>query len=480
MKKVLLLLTLIGSVAYSQQTVQISSAEYQLLKDQGSLDPQTHYVFTDPSLPTNIQYSMAPQKNGVCNCMVPLDSTFTLAMLPNDDLSSDPIALPFNFDFYGVQYDTVIINNNGNVSFLAPYYNFVPNAFPDATFNMIAPFWADVDTRSANGGQVWYKVTPSAMIVIWNQVGYFAMHEDMLATFQLIISDGSDPLVPTGNNVSFCYDDMTWTTGDASGGIGGFGGSAATVGVNIGDGVNFFQVGQFDTSGVSFDGPYAGNDGVDFLDGQEVYFNVQGAASSNTPPLLISSAICDTIDVYTGDTLVKSTVGSVEFTFALATPESNQVLNNSITCSAPDAIVYTANTVTPEFVSYDCVFTADGLSPGFYTVTITSTDNGIPVGITTKEITLQVIYDESLAANELHNTTFTVFPNPTTGEVTVKLNESIASAQVVVTDFTGKTMLTQTIDQLTTLNVSSLAQGSYIVSIISNEAPIAKQVIVKQ
>lgn len=62
----------------------------------------------------------------------------------------------------------------------------------------------------------------------------------------------------------------------------------------------------------------------------------------------------------------------------------------------------------------------------------------------------------------------------------MKLNEVISSAEVAVTDLSGEMMLTQAIDQLTTVDVSHLAQGSYIVSIISNEAPIAKQVVVKQ
>ena len=37
----------------------------------------------------------------------------------------------------------------------------------------------------------------------------------------------------------FNYAKLTWVTGDASGGSGGFGGTAAMVGINAGDGVNF-------------------------------------------------------------------------------------------------------------------------------------------------------------------------------------------------------------------------------------------------
>ena len=37
----------------------------------------------------------------------------------------------------------------------------------------------------------------------------------------------------------FNYAKLTWVTGDASGGSGGFGGTGAMVGINAGDGVNF-------------------------------------------------------------------------------------------------------------------------------------------------------------------------------------------------------------------------------------------------
>ena len=37
----------------------------------------------------------------------------------------------------------------------------------------------------------------------------------------------------------FNYAKLTWVTGDASGGFGGFGGTPAMVGINAGDGMNF-------------------------------------------------------------------------------------------------------------------------------------------------------------------------------------------------------------------------------------------------
>ena len=66
---------------------------------------------------------------------------------------------------------------------------------------------------------------------------------------QLIITDGNDPIITPGNNVQFCYKDMQWTTGAASQGVNGFGGTPATVGVNRGNGVDYIQIGRYDQAG---------------------------------------------------------------------------------------------------------------------------------------------------------------------------------------------------------------------------------------
>lgn len=141
---------------------------------------------------------------------------------------------------------------------------------------MIAAFWADIDTRGAGSGLCWYKIESNRLIVTWESVGYFAANDDLLSTFQLIITDGTDPVVGINNNVAFSYDDMQWTTGDLSGGVGGFGGTPATVGVNKGDGVTFVQVGRFDHEGVDWDGADGNNDGVSYLDGRLYKFNACG------------------------------------------------------------------------------------------------------------------------------------------------------------------------------------------------------------
>jgi len=50
------------------------------------------------------------------------------------------------------------VNNNGHISFDQPISSFNPISF-DAYFTspLIAPYWADVDTREEGAGTVWYR-----------------------------------------------------------------------------------------------------------------------------------------------------------------------------------------------------------------------------------------------------------------------------------------------------------------------------------
>jgi hypothetical protein len=192
----------------------------------------------------------------------------------NDDSSTGSIPLSFDFCFYGTNHDHVYINNNGNLSFQGPYSTYTPTGFPVTGYAMTASFWADIDTRNSGSGVVYYKSEPHRLIVIWDRVGYYSSQVDKRNTFELVITDGTDPAVGVGKNVGFSYGDMQWTTGSASGGVGGFGGSPATVGVNMGDGTNYALVGRFDHDGVDYDGPGGHADGISYLDDRTYTFGV--------------------------------------------------------------------------------------------------------------------------------------------------------------------------------------------------------------
>lgn len=215
--------------------------------------------------------------------LVPFDSNdttgWTQSMNPNDDGSSALIQLGFDFCFYEVNRPSLYINNNGNVSFSGPIGTFTATGFPAAGFDMIAPFWADVDTRNttnADTNLVWHRTVAgsagSIFVVTWDSVGVYNRNNSLRNTFQLLLAANANEF-GAGLNAAFSYGDMNWTTGTASG---GFGGVAATVGINNGDGVRFDQIGRFDQPGMFYGGGGANppaTSGVDYLDGRDYFFD---------------------------------------------------------------------------------------------------------------------------------------------------------------------------------------------------------------
>lgn len=94
------------------------------------------------------------------------------------------------------------VNNNGDLSFTTRVSTFTPQAFPlSGNLQLIAPYWADVDTRGT--GSVWYRETTdpqlltrarneiqsafidqarfsptSLFIATWDHVGYYNRRTD--------------------------------------------------------------------------------------------------------------------------------------------------------------------------------------------------------------------------------------------------------------------------------------------------------------
>lgn len=177
----------------------------------------------------------------------------------NDDGSTGPVAMGFTINFYGNTRSTLFVNNNGNVTFDSALGTFTP--FPITTTNreILAPFFADVDTRPAASGKAQYGAGTvggnAAFGVSWRGVGYFGNHTDKLNTFQLVIIDRSDR--NAGDfDFEFNYDSMQWETGDASGGVGGLGGSSARAGYanGSGDPGTFFELAGSAVNGALIDG----------------------------------------------------------------------------------------------------------------------------------------------------------------------------------------------------------------------------------
>lgn len=344
-----------------------------------------------PAMSPLAQGQTCPQLAGSELC-VPLDGSFAEVAFGgncgrNDDGSAQIALSRWEFDFYGAPWSEVYVNNNGNVSFGSPFGTFSSSGFPVNGFPMVAPFWGDVDTRADSGidGVVWFRQWSTAngdsvnrLVVTWDSVGYFSAQTDKLNTFQVILTDGNDPIIGIGNNVCFCYADMQWTTGSASGGSGGFGGIPATVGANEGNGVNFFQIGRFDQPGDAYDGPDGNNDGIDYLDSQTICFNV-GMSGGNVPPIFTGAQT--SYSVIPGNTLA--------FDVDALGPESGQTVQIAIDDMNLANLNSSSTGGNPATASFS--FSPDASQLGSYTVRLTATDDGTPPESTTLDITLDVI-----------------------------------------------------------------------------------------
>ena len=161
-------------------------------------------------------------------------------------------AFPMGLHYFANTYTSMYVNNNGNISFAAGISTFTPAPFPIASQPMIAPWWADVDTRG--GGQptnnnVCFAVEPGRIAVTWDNVGYYGSHIDKLNTFQVLIT--SPGIAAPGDfDLEFRYTRCEWTTGDASSGSGGLGGTPAQVGFDAGDSTTFYALPTSRTAGI--------------------------------------------------------------------------------------------------------------------------------------------------------------------------------------------------------------------------------------
>ncbi len=378
-----------------------NQAEYDRAKEEGEIPVFTPLALSElanhPHLNMNNQiggsqnYLSALGNRGggnECDCYLPIDETFSIAAFTNgtapeyrnDDGSTPVIDLGFTFCLYGTNYTSCYINNNGNISFDNAQGTYSSEGFPSTNYILVAPFWADVDTRNTASGLVHYKITEHSLIVIWDAVGYYSSQADKVNSFQLIITDGQDPILEDGNNVSFCYGDMQWTTGSASQGTDGFGGVPATVGANKGDGIAFAQFGQFDAPGSFYDGPFNNPDGISWLDYKNFVFNTC-QIENNIAPFAPSTGLCDTLVVCDGGSAYLQFLG----------PEQDQTVTIEYTVDVPGQIEVLSQ---PQPGSTNVYINAiDNAVPGVYLVTITGTDDGDPNLSTTVQYYVQITDD---------------------------------------------------------------------------------------
>ena len=166
------------------------------------------------------------------------------ALIPEDDHSSSLRALPFTVNFFGSDYTNCYINNNGNITFSNPFSTFTPADLRTLSRQIIAAFWADVDTLGSGSNVTRYSKSQGspnfqqeyvdghrAFGATYSDVGYFSASFDKLNSFQIILIERADT-GPKNFDVEFNYNKIQWETGGANGSQNGYGGTSARVGIS--------------------------------------------------------------------------------------------------------------------------------------------------------------------------------------------------------------------------------------------------------
>jgi hypothetical protein len=151
----------------------------------------------------------------------------------NDDGSTEVVPLGFSANFLGSTYTSAYVNNNGNLTFDSALSTYTPFPLMSTARVIVAPFFADVDTRNPQSGVVTYGQATfggrPAFCVNWVDVGYYNSAVDKTNSFQLLLVDRAS-VSPGDFDIIFNFEKVEWETGSASGGSGGLGGSSARVG----------------------------------------------------------------------------------------------------------------------------------------------------------------------------------------------------------------------------------------------------------
>lgn len=121
--------------------------------------------------------------------------------------------------FFGQSYTAqdIFVNTNGTLSFGAALAAYPGAGLATALPDMIAPFWADVDTRlrgeGVESGEIHVDIDPVAdcISVTWDNVGVYRRNTDLVNRFQVQLQDrgGGD------FDIVLRYEAIGWTSGSS-------------------------------------------------------------------------------------------------------------------------------------------------------------------------------------------------------------------------------------------------------------------------
>ncbi|MDP8207914.1 MAG: T9SS type A sorting domain-containing protein [Candidatus Electryonea clarkiae] len=141
---------------------------------------------------------------------VEISGTGTRSTTSDNANSTETVDLPWQFSYYGNQYNSVTISSNGNIHFGTPNSDFTNSNIPafDGPAAMIAPFW---DALQPNlQGDIYYRDAGDQFIVQWDGVRRFG-DPTSVYTFEVILHEEGF--------IVFQYNSLTGTLNSCTAGI---------------------------------------------------------------------------------------------------------------------------------------------------------------------------------------------------------------------------------------------------------------------
>ncbi len=197
--QIVLTLHIQGSQGYDRIENVIVSCGYLSALDPLGPDQYGYYIYDS----NDTDYSFAPEYSWI-EIDPDYGGTGTNLNLSNSGdgnwNGNGPITqinLPFDFKFYGIDYDVITVCTNGWISlgssFVESFRNY-PIPGPGGPSPMIAAFWDDLET--GNSGDVFYKEYNDYVIIEWSDMR--TQNNNSLETFQVILYNNSAQ--PYGDN----------------------------------------------------------------------------------------------------------------------------------------------------------------------------------------------------------------------------------------------------------------------------------------
>jgi hypothetical protein len=179
-------------------------------------DSYGYYIYDSE----DIDYDLAPDYNWI-EIAEGLGEELNLVDYGNGNYSgsytysSVVLDLPFIFTFYGIDYNKIVVNTNGWISFGDfKMYSFRNYPIPGAggPSPMVAGFWDDL--RTGSGGYVYYYETDDKVVIQWDDMRTYDNNGSYRETFQIILYNQEflSPTVTGDNEIKIQYQEFNNTS----------------------------------------------------------------------------------------------------------------------------------------------------------------------------------------------------------------------------------------------------------------------------